>query len=218
MNNLMNFVGFPKIARLRRQIVVTEKIDGTNAQVNIRVACEAEGKYNPRYDHPYLDEKGDEPVLYYVRAGSRVRWICPDDDNFGFARWVWDNTPELVELGPGAHFGEWWGSKIQRGYGLSGPLGRRFSLFNVGRWTEENKPIVCDVVPTLYTGTFDLQAVDACLEWLHTIGSAAKPGYMNPEGIILYHTDSHTMYKQTLDNDRPKNTMPIVNKGKKLEA
>ena len=31
----MEFEGFPKIARLSREIVVTEKIDGTNARVCI---------------------------------------------------------------------------------------------------------------------------------------------------------------------------------------
>ena len=30
-----DFAGFPKIARLNRQVIVTEKIDGTNAQIRI---------------------------------------------------------------------------------------------------------------------------------------------------------------------------------------
>lgn len=36
----MTFVPFPKIGRLSREIVITEKIDGTNAQVFIRTAAE----------------------------------------------------------------------------------------------------------------------------------------------------------------------------------
>lgn len=132
---MTEFVGFPKIARLNREIVVTEKIDGTNAQVEIT-------------------EDG------IVRAGSRNRYITPEGDNHGFAAWVRDNADDLRRLGPGRHFGEWWGSGIQSGYGL--PKGeKRFSLFNVSRWDDDvlneedglpARPRCCGVVPTLYRG------------------------------------------------------------------
>ena len=114
------FVEFPKMPRLSREIIVTEKIDGTNAQVYI----------------------GDDGTIL---AGSRTRWITPENDNFGFAAWVRDNTDELLKLGPGSHFGEWWGAGIQRRYGLNE---KRFSLFNVARWGEE-RPACCSVVPVL---------------------------------------------------------------------
>lgn len=104
------FVEFPKLARAARQCIITEKIDGTNAQV-------------------YISDDG-----FTMKVGSRTRWITPQDDNFGFAAWVEANREELMKLGPGRHYGEWWGSGIQRAYGL--PKGeRRFSLFNVSRWT-----------------------------------------------------------------------------------
>ena len=91
-----DFVAFPKIARLNREIVITEKIDGTNASI-------------------YVSEKDGA-----VYAGSRTRWITPEDDNFGFARWVRDHADELrTGLGFGVHFGEWWGAGIQRRYGLT---------------------------------------------------------------------------------------------------
>ncbi len=61
--------------------------------------------------------------------GSRTRWITAQDDNHGFARWVEGNKQELLKLGAGRHFGEWWGSGIQRGYGLQKGE-KRFSLFN----------------------------------------------------------------------------------------
>lgn len=32
---MLDFEGFPKMARLSREVVITEKIDGTNAQVLI---------------------------------------------------------------------------------------------------------------------------------------------------------------------------------------
>src|SRR5690606_32927913 len=116
------FVDFPKMARWSRDVIVTEKIDGTNAQV-----C--------------IGEDGS------IRAGSRTRWITPEADNFGFARWVEENKEELLKLGPGRHFGEWWGKGIQRGYGVAD---RRFSLFNALRWNADNLPSCVGVVPTLY--------------------------------------------------------------------
>ena len=117
------FTGFGKIARLVGDMTITEKIDGTNAAVGIT-------------------EDGD------VYAQSRSRIITPKDDNFGFAAWVEAHTDELLNLGPGVHFGEWWGMGIQRKYGLTE---RRFSLFNVARWANGwERPACCPVVPILY--------------------------------------------------------------------
>lgn len=85
-----DFEGFPKTSRYSRGCIITEKLDGTNAQVFVT----------------------DDGRLY---AGSRNRWITPEDDNYGFAKWVRANAEELKLLGPGRHFGEWWGNGIQRG-------------------------------------------------------------------------------------------------------
>jgi hypothetical protein len=171
---MTDFVPFPKIARLSREIIVTEKIDGTNSQIFI----------------------GDDGVL---RAGSRNRWLTVADDNFGFARWVADNAEELAQLGPGRHFGEWWGSGIQRRYGLTG-ADKRFSLFNVARWGEE-RPVCCNVVPLLYRGEFNQDAIDASLEELRNLGSRAAPGFMRPEGVIVFHVAANIGFKKTLEKD-----------------
>lgn len=168
-----DFVDFPKMPRLSREIVVTEKIDGTNAQVWI----------------------SDD--LSEIRAGSRTRWITPEDDNFGFAAWVRDMADDLRNLGPGRHFGEWWGSGIQRRYGLTE---RRFSLFNVSRWAE-SRPSCCHVVPTLYRGDFDTRAIEETLETLRLDGSQAAPGFMNPEGIVVFHTAGNFGFKKTIEKD-----------------
>lgn len=53
-----------------------------------------------------------------MMPNSRTRWITPEDDNYGFAKWANENKEELLKLGIGQHFGEWWGSGIQRGYNL----------------------------------------------------------------------------------------------------
>lgn len=171
--DLDTFAPFPKIARLLREVVITEKIDGTNAQV-------------------VVSDDGST-----VRAGSRNRWITPEADNFGFARWVADNAEDLKQLGPGRHFGEWWGAGIQRKYGLKE---KRFSLFNVAKWGE-SRPACCHVVPVLARGKFSSYMVDEALYMLKTVGSLAAPGFMNPEGIVVFHTHGNHLYKVTLDNN-----------------
>ena len=171
------FEPFQSIARLSRNCVVTEKIDGTNAQV-----CVLE----------------DGRVL----AGSRTRWITPGDDNYGFAHWVSEHEAELrVGLGVGKHFGEWWGQGIQRRYGIQE---KRFSLFNTGRWNEQTKPGCCHVVPVLYEGVFTSDAVDSCLRDLSSGGSKAAPGFMNPEGVVVYVVAARTLFKKTLEGDAHK--------------
>lgn len=168
------FREFSRIPRLSRGMVVTEKIDGTNAQIHIT----------------------EDGRLY---AGSRKRWLTPEADNYGFAAWVREHEADLRGLGPGTHFGEWWGLGIQRGYGLNE---KRFSLFNVARWGDEAaRPLCCDVVPVLYEGDFDTGIVDNLLEGLAREGSVAAPGFMRPEGIVVYHKAANALFKKTLDGN-----------------
>lgn len=190
------FEGFRKIPRLVRPFVVTEKIDGTNGQIYIT----------------------DDMTQMYV--GSRTRWLTISRDNYGFYRWTADHREELMQLGPGRHYGEWWGSGIQRGYGLSKGE-KRFSLFNLTRWKSVDDPMAedtaivppacCSVVPRLGGGSnFTTTHVDACLEWLHEHGSKAAPGFMQPEGVVVYHPASGTCFKQTLEKDAsPKGVVPV---------
>lgn len=177
------FEEFVKIARLSRDMIVTEKIDGTNAQILV----------------------GEDGT---VLAGSRNRWITPDADNFGFARWVAEHADELRTLGPGRHFGEWWGNGIQRGYGL--PNGdKRFSLFNVARWADvrdrvkypTDRPACCCVVPVLESAIFDSGVIELTLHRLLEHGSQAAPGFMKPEGIVVFHVASGQLFKKTLDKN-----------------
>lgn len=177
----MDFVGFPKVARLQREIIITEKIDGTNGQI-------------------YITKDGD------MYVASRTRWISPADDNHGFAAWARANENELLKLGPGRHFGEWWGKGINRGYGMQE---KRFSLFNVVRWFNNPElPYCCDVVPTLYRGKFNPGEIDGCIMTLKSTGSRAAPGYMDPEGIVVFHVPGNVMFKQTIKNDdKPKGSV-----------
>jgi hypothetical protein len=181
--NLPPFVEFPKIPRLLRGCLVTEKIDGTNACV-------------------YVPEEVGGEMLF----GSRTRWITPENDNFGFAAWGHEHASKLWKLGPGTHYGEWWGKGIQRGYGLDE---RRFSLFNVHRWgAPEARPACCHVVPVLgKLDKFHSPFIDIALQRLRDYGSKAAPGFMRPEGVVIFHVAGGHLYKVTLENDEAPKTL-----------
>jgi hypothetical protein len=168
------FVPFQKIARLSREMVITEKIDGTNSSI-------------------WIGEDGE------FKTASRNHWITPEDDNAGFSRWAFANKEELMRLGTGYHFGEWWGQGIQRNYGLKE---KRFSLFNVSKWDDDSvRPACCHVVPTLCRGMFDTEDIQYTLDMLAEKGSQAAPGFMNPEGIVIFHTASGQLFKKTILHD-----------------
>lgn len=198
---MLTFEEFPKIARLSRDCVITEKIDGTNAQIEIVNASDMTSEREPFVISwiPSMDA--------YIFAGSRTRYITPAADNFGFAAWVNFNWTDLMQLGLGRHYGEWWGSGIQRGYGLQGE--KRFSLFNVRRWADDrdrekfpqDRPACCDVVPVLYSGEFSTDAVREALQMLRINGSLAAPGFLTPEGVIVFHSAASVMFKKTLEKD-----------------
>lgn len=174
----IDFEPFPKIPRLNRGMLISEKIDGTNAAVIIA-------------------EDGR------VAAQSRNRLITPDADNYGFARWAYENAGALADtLGPGRHFGEWWGSGIQRGYGLTGG-DKRFSLFNTSRWSPSDLDGVdgLGVVPVLRAANFSTEVIEETIAVLKANGSAAAPGYDRPEGIVVWLSAARTFFKVLAEND-----------------
>lgn len=188
----MEYVPFPKIPRLSRDIVITEKLDGTTGSVFIQSTA-------------FVDTMPEKLLAEYdgfrIYAGSHTRWLTPESDNYGFARWVQINVLDLMKLGEGHHFGEWWGGGIQRGYGLL-KNDKRFSLFNVSKWGDpEARPRSCFVVPQLYHGPFDTFMVGDVLATLQRNGSFAAPGFMDPEGIVIYHTAGNLLFKKTIKDD-----------------
>ena len=213
----LEFRAWPKTPRLFRDMIVTEKIDGTNAAVGIIELAEAEAGlgYGPTVPGGIFRiietrDIGDVPAVRYfgLYAQSRKRLITPGKttDNYGFAGWVEDNAADLVtDLGPGLHYGEWWGGGIQRGYGLA-PDDKRFSLFNVSRYGKT--PLVTpglDIVPIVRLHTFSTVVVSHAVDELREHGSYAAPGYLFPEGVVVYHTAAGQVFKVTLENDdRPK--------------
>jgi hypothetical protein len=187
------FKSFSKIARLSRDIVVTEKLDGTNGLI-------------------YINESNN------IFAGSRNRWLDEHSDNHGFWHWVIENKEELLKLGKGYHYGEFWGKGIQRGYGLEE---KRFSLFNVGRWCmwneepklistdpktkiekyQERLPKCCYLVPILYEGIFNSDIIESQLNHLKEVGSYASHGFKPAEGVVIYHKHGNVYFKKTILND-----------------
>ena len=205
---MIEFQAWQKIPRLNRDITITEKIDGTEAAVGINQWTDYHGPAEP-------SGKWVNGMRFLVYAQSRSRIITPDQDNKGFAKWVWNHAEELASiLGPGLHHGEWWGNGIQRGYGLK-QGDKRFSLFNTKRWGDNELPTLADngfgfveglgVVPVLYEGPFANGSIDApwdeVLYELATEGSKAAPGFERPEGVVIYHHAANSCFKVTLEND-----------------
>lgn len=176
----LEFRGFPKIPRLNRNIVVTEKIDGTNGAI-------------------VISEDGN----FQVQSRNRILTLATD--NHGFAKWAYDNRDALIEtLGEGYHYGEWWGFGINRGYGLKHGE-KYFSLFNTYRWYRTihfRSPVPgLSVVPVLYNGVFSQEEIQRSQRVLQTYGSLASPGYREPEGIVIFHEHAKQLFKVTLKND-----------------
>ena len=167
---MIEFTAWPKIARGNPlDVVITEKLDGTNACI---VVDEATGE---------------------VGAQSRRRLITPTDDNFGFASWVEANKHNLLLLGGGHHYSEWVGEGIQ---GNPHEVeGRKFFLFNTHRWNRDTTPPCCDVVPTLYTGELEKGTISFLLAMLEEGGSVLGG---KAEGFICYSPLYNRMSKHTI--------------------
>lgn len=168
------FEEFAKIERFGQTVTITEKIHGTNAQI---LVTESLG----------------------VHAGSRNRWLTPEDDNYGFARFVAEKADVIrALLGPGRHYGEWYGLGINAGYGLKE---KRFALFNTHRWFGVDLPLQFDVVPILYEGPMTAGALLGALSDLQVRGSVIAPGFMHPEGVVIRFNRTGVMMKQTFEQE-----------------
>ena len=171
---MIEFKEFPKIPRLSRECFITEKVDGTLGSVII-----------------------NDGLIFACSKSVVLTDAVPD--NFGFRRWVKEHEAELMTLGEGQHSGEWYGSGIQRTYGLKE---KRWALFNTSKWSDPAvRPKCCDVVPVIWSGIFDTFRVDECLRFLKEAGSQIVSGWMKPEGIIIYHVAANCYFKKTLVKD-----------------
>lgn len=203
------FERFPSLTRFSHGWTITEKLDGTNAAILVV----PENTDDRVFDHmdSLICQVFTPTNGYYVFAQSRSKLITPgkSTDNHGFARYVQDNAQEIVaKLGEGRHFGEWVGPGInKRHYNLKT---KQFALFNAARWRDADLPQGVTTVPILVDnqyledpGTAAVRAMEA----LKNQGSEFGPqdhhglGFMNPEGVVMYHAPSRTSFKKTFDYD-----------------
>lgn len=175
---MVEFKSWGKIPRESGEVVtITEKLDGTNACIVIQYG-------------------------EVVAVQSRNRFITPEDDNYGFASWVFSNSEELLSLGEGYHYGEWAGLGIQKNpYALSE---KRFFLFNTARWNANNPnlPNCCSVVPVLYSGKPEGDMIKSTMTKLKESGSQVDvggdyTGYV--EGVVAYYSKTRRYTKTTYE-------------------
>lgn len=206
----MVFQAWGKTPRLFNNVYITEKIDGTNGAVVIIPESQepdpTDGVY--RNGHWVYAQSKNKLIPLRARGLDDISWR--KRDNAGFGAWVLANAETLVDvLGAGHHYGEWWGSGIQRGYGLE-KGDKRFSLFNTKRWghfaVPEAQPNIpgLGVVPVIDVFTFNTADILDAFYELMDVGSYAVPGFMNPEGIVIYHPASDTLFKMTDNGDMHK--------------
>jgi hypothetical protein len=186
---LPDFRKFAKIPRFHSPVTITEKLDGTNAVLFIDEANASPSNYAtniPAQDLQY--------GTHFAVAGSRKRWLAEGEDNHGFRAWVKQNLEQLIlGLDPGTYYGEWWGKKINRGYGLDE---KRFTPFGLA----SGKPVEHELfhpLPILYEGRFFPEAAYECLLELQNEGSRAAPGFKPAEGIVIRFNDTGARLKLT---------------------
>lgn len=174
----LEFVPWPKIPRgQHEEVVITEKINGTNACIVIR-----DGK------------------IVGIQSRKRFITVGKQTDNQGFAAWVAANEEDLLALGEGYHYGEWAGEGIQKND--HNIVGKKFFLFNTFRWGIHNPPpSCCDVVPVLYQGTADKDLIDHIMRELQ-VTEEAKGN--TPEGVIVYYTKTRRYEKHTFRDQHGK--------------
>lgn len=168
MSTENEFIPFNKIPRLNSLCTITEKIDGSNACIEIDgtkvTACSRTRRIATR------DARYDE-----------WDYILKKDDNYRFGAWVQENAEDLLTLGDGRHFGEWCGLGIQRAYRAAG---KYFYLFYSDP-TPLPEHLNVRKVPVLFEGEFSAGVLDTIVRGLVSHGSVAFPGYMQPEGVVI---------------------------------
>lgn len=160
---LDDFMDYPKIPSYKNlEMRVTQKMCGTNGQIYIF----------ERLSDRFLD----------LKCGNRTRWITPENDNYGFAKFVYAHKDSFIELlGKGRHFGEWTGPKINSGEGLS----QRMFLLFASYYQTLTLPPSTSCVPELYRGEISLVTINKIMKNLKENGSYFVPNFMRPEGIVV---------------------------------
>jgi len=178
VNTTIEFEAWPKIPRgILGDVVITEKMDGTNACVIIQ-----------------------NGVIAGVQSRKRMLNVGKDVDNYGFASYVMQNKDIFLELGEGKHYGEWAGLGIQKNpHGLDS---KYFYLFNTRRWGSHHLPPEgIRVVRVLHHGEYSALTIDEVMNNLKD--TSVSEGY-KAEGIIVYFPKLDAMEKHTFEYSKGK--------------
>ena len=166
-----NLRNFPDVLRDGEEVVVTEKIHGTNCRVGLIEGEWMAGSMSVRRQRPDGDLTGSLYWLPFTVAG--VQSLL---ETLG-------RTHRQVIL-----FGEVFGSKVQSlHYGAVGTLGfRAFDLLADGKYRDPTDfaalcaEFAVPTVPVLYQGPFDLTTIKALSEGDTTLGA----GHIR-EGVVV---------------------------------
>lgn len=174
----VEFQSWPKIPRaVLGDVVITEKMDGTNACVIIQ-----------------------DGEIVGVQSRNRMLNLGKENDNYGFAQYVWDNKDKFLALGEGRHYGEWVGLGIQ-GNPHCFPE-KRFYLFNTRRFGVHNPPPEgIYVVPVLYHGEYSGDIVDTVMR---TLKGTSEASNYKAEGVVVYFPRLDAMEKHTFEFSKGK--------------
>ena len=216
---MSNYASFPSIERLENiYCVISEKVDGTNSLIEINEVFPV-----------------GEPKEIQVRFGSRNRYITFNNDNAGFANFFrhyearfkdvaadiilkelevsGETLTECQEQYPLRIYGEWFGSGIQRGYGLKDKFFMPFSTFYAEKLIEYQVPNI--IKPNImYTGKFSQEIADICMQTL-TNGSLVIPEFKRPEGIVIHFPKYNLRLKQTFEGSKWEQNIPKAEHDKK---
>ena len=137
-------------------------------------------------------ENGIKLKLWRIKLDKILVTGITGQDGSYLAEYLLSKGHEVRKLGSGYHYGEWWGHKIQRGYGLKH---RVFSLFQT-RCKE--LPQCVNTVPCLGQTNFsDLKNTIQNL-WLEKMSWCAKEqgvDYESCEGFIVLSALTGIRYK-----------------------
>lgn len=157
-------------------VQIAEKLHGTSAQVHVQKQLDGTLK---------------------ALAGKRTSYVGTTG-HFGFGEFVANNGQALCDsLGEGRHYGEWVGPGVNGQYGLTEKV---FVLFNhryhLPKKLAGKLPNRVDVVPVLYDGPYTPTIIGETMDNLKASGSVFAPGFMKPEGVVLFFPQFNTMQKK----------------------
>ncbi len=221
-----NYSSFPSIERLENiYCIISEKVDGTNGLIEIHNPGSGCSSEQCTAFPCGVKDCSEEPV---IKFGSRNRYITFNDDNAGFANFFrhyearfkdvaadivlkelkvsGETLTECQEQYPLRIYGEWFGSGIQRGYGLKDKFFMPFSTFYAEKLIEYQVPNI--VKPNImYTGKFSQEIANTCMQTL-TNGSLVIPEFKRPEGIVIHFPKYNFRLKQTFEGSKWEQNIP----------